>query len=175
MKTAPASRWLGYRLLLALAALMCCAAVQAEGARWSCTHGQDGNIEYGANVQAAARDRAGWGLDFTQKSGLTNWVHFAIPSVHGWSVRYIALKFWTGSVDAIVDKVHVYDLNNKIDEFEDLGWSGGWLIKTLDLGAPVMTSAVGISVQVGAGVEMMSHRFVFGGACGYLIPPGEGC
>ncbi|MGB5831817.1 MAG: hypothetical protein WBG92_07490 [Thiohalocapsa sp.] len=171
MKTVVASRWLGYRLLFALVALMCCSAVQAEDARWSCTHGQDGNIEYGASIQAAASDRAGWGLDFTQQSGLKNWVHFAVPSVHGASVRHVALRFWTGSADAFVDKVHVYNLEAKVKEFEDLGWSGGWLTKTLDLGAPAPISALGISVEIAAGVEAMSHRFVFSGACGLMTQP----
>ena len=119
------------------------------------------------------RTRFGWGLDITQSSGLGNWIHFAVPSVHGWSAQYIALKFYTGSVDAIVNRVDVWNLNDREYISPDFSWTGDgeWFVKVVDMGAPVDFSALGISVRIGAGVEMMSHRFIFAGACAYLEPP----
>ena len=142
----------------------------AQAAEWSCIHGNGGNIELQQHITTMERAHIGWGLDIDQKPGLYNWIHFAIPSVHGQSVRYIALQFETGSVDAIVDHVHVYNLSNKIREFNDLGWTGTLQTRVLDLGSPQPISALGISVGIGAGVEMMSHRFVFMGACAYMVP-----
>ena len=155
-------------LIVLLATLTFSSAVQAQGI-WSCTHGQSGHIEYEGNIEPAARTRAGWGLDFTQKSGLANWIHFAVPSVHLTSSRWVALKVYTGSVDAWVDKVHVYDLNNKVFDFDDVDLSDGWYVEVFDMGdPPIPFSALGISVRVAAGVEMMSHRVIFAGACAYL-------
>ena len=155
---------------VALVLVLC--ASTAQGGVWSCTHGQSGNIEYPGNLVAAARDRTGAGLDFTQQSGLSNWVHFAPPTVLGSTVRYIGLQFWTGSADAIVDSVHIWDLGSKVQEFNSLGWSDGWDTQVLDLGADVPINAIGISVGIGAGVEAMNHRFIFTGACAYVAPPG---
>jgi hypothetical protein len=150
------------------------ASAQAQG-YWSCTHGNAANIEYIDRVATTDRVHLGWGLDFTQKPGLYNWVHFAVPTVHGATSRYVALQFYTYSADAIVDKVHVYNLLNKVKSFEGaadgLGLSDGWYTPVLDMGSDIPVSAVGISVEVGAGVESMSHRFIFTGACAFIEEP----
>jgi len=143
---------------------------QAQG-YWSCTHGSGGNIEYINRVDTLDRVHIGWGLDFNQSPGLINWIHFAVPSVHLATSRYVALQFWTGSADAIVNKVHVYNLASKIKTFEGLGLSSGWHTKVFDMGSDFPITAIGISVEVGAGVESMSHRFLFTGACAYLEVP----
>lgn len=142
----------------------------AQAADWSCIHGHSGNVELRQNVETMESAYMGWGLDFDQKSGLYNWIHFAVPSVNGKAVRYIALQFQTGSADALINHVHVYNLSTKIREFNNLGWSGNLQTRVLDLGSPQTLSALGISVGIGAGVEMMSHRFIFTGACAYLTP-----
>jgi hypothetical protein len=147
--------------------LSVCANAQAQG-EWYCTHGNAGNIEYINRVDTLDRVHIGWGLDFQQKSGLTNWIHFAVPTIHQLTSRYIALEFYTGSVDAIVEQVDVYNLSQKVKSFNDLDLAGGWFLEVLDMGSDIPFSAVGISVKVGAGVEMMSHRFLFTGACAYL-------
>ena len=157
-------------LCVMLVTLPFSSATQAQGV-WSCTHGLDGEIEYEGNIVPAARTRAGWGLDFTQKSGEANWIHFAPPSIHLTKARYVALKFWTGSADAWVDQLHVYNLNAKVYEDNDVDLSNGWYIEVFDMGSLKDFSALGISVRVAAGVEMMSHRFVFAGACAYLEQP----
>jgi hypothetical protein len=137
----------------------------AQAAQWRCIHGHSGHIEYLTRVQTTERAHIGWGLDFDQKSGLYNWIHFAVPTVFGQTTRYIALQFWTGSVDAVVDSVHVYNGGDRVMEFEDLGWADGWHEEILDLGEEMTFAALGISIEIGAGVEMMDHRFLFTGAC----------
>lgn len=132
---------------------------------WSCTHGHSGHIEYEDRIEDTGRTHIGWGLDFVQKSGLTNWVHFAVPSQFGQQTRFIALQFLTGSVDAIVRDVHIYDLGIKVREFNDVNWTGALQSQILDLGSERAFTALGISVGIGAGVEQMSHRFWFTGAC----------
>jgi hypothetical protein len=169
MKPQHASRKL-LSLMAGSIAMLFIAPSLAQAADWACTHGHGGNIEYQANVATMERAHIGWGLDFDQKSGLYNWVHFAVPSTHGKSVRYIALQFETGSPDAYVNQIHVYNMSEKIREFNNLGWSGNLQTQVLDMGSEFPISAVGISVGIGAGVEMMSHRFVFTGACAFLTP-----
>jgi hypothetical protein len=147
--------------------LLVSANAQAQS-EWYCTHGNAGNIEYIDRVETLDRVHIGWGLDFLQKPGLINWVHFAVPTIHGLTSRYIALEFYTGSVDAIVEQVDVYNLSTKVKSFNDLDLADGWFLEVLDMGSDIPFSAVGISVKVGAGVEMMSHRFLFTGACASL-------
>ena len=150
-------------------------ATQAQGV-WSCTHGNAGEIEYRGRIvptPAAPNDRThiGWGLDFVPKSGSDNWIHFAVPSIHLTKARYVALKFRTYSADVWVDKVHVYNLDSKVYEDNDVDLSGGWHVEVFEMDSLKDFSALGISVNVKAGVEMMSHRVVFAGACAYLEQP----
>lgn len=137
--------------------------VRAE--EWPCTHGHSGHIEFEQRIEDTGRTHIGWGLDFVQKSGLTNWVHFAVPTRFGQTTRFIALQFLTGSVDAIVRDVHIYDLGTKVREFNNVNWTGDLQAQILDLGSGRAFSALGISIGIGAGVEQMSHRFLFTGAC----------
>lgn len=143
---------------------------RAQGAAWSCIHGHSGNFEFPNHVVTLTQTHIGFGLDFEQKPGLHNWIHFAPPSVLRQNVRYIGLQFWTGSTDAIVDKVHVYSLGNRVKEFNNLGWSDGWHTEVLDLGSDLPFDAIGISVEVDAGIETKSHAFLFTGACAYIDP-----
>lgn len=138
--------------------------------QWACTHGHTGNIEYIDRVSTLDRVHIGWGLDFNQSPGLLNWVHFAPPSMFGQTTRYVALQFSTGSVDAFIDSVHVYDLGTKVKEFNDLGLSGAKQTEVFDLGADTTFTALGISVEVKAGVESMSHNIEFYGACASVGP-----
>jgi len=154
-----------FSMMGAFILLITSTASQATG--WACTHGHAGNIEFINNVSTLNRVHIGWGLDFTQNPGVGNWIHFAPPSIHPSASRYIALQFWTGSADAIVQSVDVFNLVDKVKSFP-LNLSNGWYTKVLDMGAPIPFTALGISVQVGAGVESMSHRFVFTGACAYI-------
>jgi hypothetical protein len=124
-------------------------------------HGSSGHIEYQDRIDSS-RQHFGWGLDFVQSPGVINWIHYSIPMALLTSTRYIGLKFETGSVDCWVSDIHVYDGRTRIFDTPDLGLSGDtykdtWYV--LDMGSPQLISdALGISIEVSAGVEMMSHR-----------------
>lgn len=156
-------KWLLMCMLSTLPLLLLSGGARAE--EWSCIHGNSGHIEFGQNIVDTGRTHIGWGLDFTQKSGLFNWVHFAVPTRFGQSTDRVALQFLTGSVDAIVNHVHIYDLGVKVGEFNNVNWTGGLQEQILVLGAPLTFTALGISIGIGAGVESLSHRFWFSGAC----------
>lgn len=153
-----------------LRVLLCSTALymftgQAYAELWSCIHGNTGHIEYEQRIEDTGRTHIGWGLDFVQKPGLLNWIHFAPSTVFGQKTRFVAIQFLTGSVDAFVKHVHVYDLGKKVKEFNDVDWSGSLQTRILDLGSERAFAALSISVAVGAGVESLSHRFQFTGAC----------
>lgn len=123
------------------------------------THGHSGHIEDQSAVAPAFTNYYGWGLDFAL-SKLRTWVHFAVPSPGGGShgVRYIQLDFKTGSADAWISDVHVYDGDVKFQELHGK-WTGS---TTLDLGQVwTIHRALGVSVQCVRGVEGMDHGFRF--------------
>jgi hypothetical protein len=65
----------------------------------------------------------------------------------------------------------VWNLATQLAQIDGLDLADGWMTEVLDLGAPFTTAALTLSVHAAAGVEMISHRFVFAGACAYLEPP----
>jgi len=156
------TRWLT-AMFFSIALLLLSGTAQAV--QWSCVHGSSGHIEFLDRVATLDRNHIGWGLDFTLSSVLLKLVHFAPPTILQQRTRYIALQFQTGSADAFIDSVHVYNLGTKVKEFDDLGWSGALQAQVLDLGSDMPFVAVGISVEVKAGVESMSHNIIFTGAC----------
>jgi len=130
-------------------------------AAWFTVHGHTGHVEYMSRVDNADIYK-GWGLDIDQKSGNYNWVHFAIPTALITTTRYIAFELQTGSVDALISQVDIYNGRTKIKSFDALTWSGPAAVHILDLGSEMSVGlGLGISVKIGAGVEMMSHNFLF--------------
>src|SRR4030042_3869094 len=135
---------------------------------WFLVHGTSGVIQSPAEVTAEVY---GWGLTFTL-SGLSTWVHYAPPSkpftklatYKQWRVRYIRLKFETGSSDIRVTAVHVYDGNIQFMTF-DKTWATSWYGSNdivLDLGQSWdIYRALGISICVERGVESMDHSVQF--------------
>lgn len=130
-------------------------------------HGTSGHIEYADRIDYSISNRhmAAWGIDLYQKSGTANWIHYSIPMPYGAHTRYLALRFKTGSVDSWIDQIHVYNGRTKIYQSPSLGVSGdaygnafnAWYI--LDMGSDkIIDKGLGLSINVAAGVEMMSHR-----------------
>lgn len=133
-------------------------------AEWMFSHGNVAVIEYPANC---TYKNFGWGVDMQQKPGMGNWVHMTVPTKYaaGIGARYVRLKFYTGSADAFVTQVDLFNGNLKVKEFKNLSLSNGWKDVQLDLGAEVpFNRGLGISILLGAGVESMSHRFIFSSA-----------
>ena len=133
-------------------------------AEWMWAQGNAAEVE---NPADCTYKHFGWGLDIDQNSGKWNWVHIPVPSKAGgnWRARYIRLQFYTGSADAFVSEIHVYNGNTKVKEFKDLTYSNGYKEVQLDLGYKMsFHRGMGITVKIGAGVESMSHRFIFSAA-----------
>jgi hypothetical protein len=134
---------------------------------WYWCHGHSAKVEF---PERATMSYKGWGLDFGQLPGTANWIHFAIPTpthldARQMNARFIRIRFWTGSNDAFISEVHVWNAEVKIRQFTGLGWSGNWQTRELNLGSLVnFDEGLGVSIKVEAGVEMMSHRFIFSGA-----------
>ncbi len=154
--------------------------VQAAGepgvsyASW--IHGHSMQVEYPDRLVHLERD--GWGTVVEGKPGTSNWFHFAIPTpVIINDVRLqagsILLSFSTGSVDAFVKDVHVWDGSNRIAVFDDRYLLPGQPAERLILpGTPMMGFGLGISVGVGFGVEPMDHSMTFFSAgCDFVIRP----
>jgi hypothetical protein len=137
-------------------------------------HGHSMQIEYPDRI--AYQRRTGMSFDIEGKPGTDNWFHFAIPTPViiddvRLQVDSVLLCFWTGSIDAFVQHVHVYDGRYRIAKFDDINLSEDQPSVRLTLpGAPQMLQGLGISLGVGFGVEMMPHNMEFYSAgCDFVI------
>jgi hypothetical protein len=138
-------------------------AVKIAHAMW--IHGHSMQIEYPDRL--ASQWRAGFGFTVEGKPGTSNWFHFAIPTpliVNDVRLRAdsIMLSFRTSSVDAFVRDVHVYDGATLIAAHNNIKLSKENLFARLMIpDRPEIWVALGISIGVGFGVEMMDHHMEF--------------
>ena len=139
-------------------------------------HGHSMQIEYRDRI--AAEDRIGWCAWVEGKPGTNNWFHFAIPTpVIINDVRLqidsVLLVFKTGSIDAIVRDVHVYDGARRIAVFDLVNLTGDQpLVRLVLPGTPTAGQGLGISLGVGFGVEAMDHTMEFYSVgCDFVIRP----
>jgi hypothetical protein len=141
------------------------AAPAAKIAYASWIHGHSMQIEYPDRL--VSQRRAGFSFTVEGKPGTINWFHFAIPTpviINDVRLRAdsVMLCFRTGSVDAIVRDVHVYDGNNLIAVHDNVRLSKENLFVRLMIpDRPEMWLALGISIGVSFGVEMMDHHMEF--------------
>lgn len=146
------------------------------------THGHSMQIEYPDRLSLIWR--AGSYIRIEGKSGTTNWFHFAIPTpVIIFDNRLKAdsalIRLKTGSVDAWVKAVHIYDGENKIASHDNLSLAPSeFSMERFDIpNNPEMRYGLGVSIGVAFGVEMMSHRMEFSAAgCDFIngaIPSSE--
>lgn len=128
-------------------------------------HGHSMEIEFPDRVTNLRR--VGWGMTLDGKSGTSNWFHFAIPTpviINDVRLRVDSamLRFRTGSVDAFVQHVHIYDGERKIAEHNNVNLSkDNWFARFVVPDTPLLQWGIGISIGVGFGVESMSHHMDF--------------
>jgi hypothetical protein len=128
-------------------------------------HGLSMQIEFPDRI--ISERRAGYSITVDNKSGFTNWYHFAIPTpvfINDIRMRVdsVMLRFRTGSVDAIVRDVHVYDGEKLIAAHNGVNLTRDNLFTRFVVpDTPLLQWGIGISIGVGFGVEMMSHRMEF--------------
>lgn len=139
-------------------------------------HGRTLQIEYPDRI--VREDRNGWCAYVEGMPGTINWFHLAVPTpVIINDVRMqagsVMLAFKTGSVDAFIRDVHVYDGRFRIAEFNNVNLSGEQpFIRLVVPGTPQIWGGLGISVGVGFGVEAMDHTMEFYSAgCDFVVRP----
>jgi hypothetical protein len=139
------------------------AAIKIAHAMW--IHGHSMQIEYPDRL--ASQWRAGFSITVEGKPGSSNWFHFAIPTpliVNDVRLRAdsIMLSFRTSSVDAIVRDVHVYDGSTVIAAHNNIKLTKENLFVRLMIpDRPEIWVALGVSIGVSFGVEMMDHHMEF--------------
>ncbi len=126
-------------------------------------HGNSGRIEFMDRIASTDRQILGWGLDIEQKPGLSNWLHYSIPTVPFSKTRYLLVYYETGisgsTADSMISRIHVYDGGTKIYENNTLNLTGGPDYLLIDMGEDKTISwGLGLTIGIGAGVESMSHR-----------------
>jgi len=149
-------------------------AIGVSYASW--IHGNTIQVEYPDRL--TRHERIGWDTEVDGLPGTINWFHFAIPTpVIINDVRMqadsILLSFRTGSIDAFVRDVHIYDGVNRIAVFDGVNLSLDQPATRIILpDAPTMGFGLGISLGVGFGVEAMDHSMTFYAAgCDFVIRP----
>ena len=143
-------------------------------------HGHSMEIEYPDRMASAIR--RGYAYQVEGMPGTANWFHFAIPTpVIINDVRLqidsIMLRMTTGSVDAFVRDVHIYDGETRIAVHDDV-----YLVEDNSFvrfevpDMPYLRWGLGLSLGVGFGVEMMAHtmNFISVGADLVIRPPEAG-
>ncbi len=151
------------------------AAPRISYASW--IHGHSLRVEFPDDL--VVQRPLGFHMLVEGKPGTVNWFHFAIPTpviVNDVRLRAdtVILSFETGSADALVRDVHIYDGSGKIAEFNGVNltrenWYHRFEIKT----RPEVWQGLGVSIGVTFGTEPMNHwmRFVSAGCDFTLQPP----
>lgn len=138
------------------------------------THGSSLQVEFPERTSAILH--RGFHTHVEGNPGTENWFHFAIPtpvivSETRARIDSVVVKFKTGSVDAFVDRIHIYDGPLKIASFDDLRLSGNHGIDYLEAGerfnipeSPPILWGIDIAVGAGFGVESLDHWMQFSAA-----------
>jgi hypothetical protein len=126
-------------------------------------HGHSGSVELPSNVSNTDQQKMGWGLDLDQKPGLTNWLHYSIPTAPFTKTRYLLVRYETGitgnTADSMITAFHVFDGGTRIYQDNSVVLTGGPAYALIDMGEDKTISwGLGLTIRIGAGVESMSHR-----------------
>jgi hypothetical protein len=154
------------------AADVAAAGVAISYASW--IHGHSMQIQYPDVLASVVR--LGYYILVEGKPGTTNWFHFAIPTpviVNDVRLRpdSVILRFTTGSIDAFVTNVHVWDGETLLIAYNDLNLSLSNPVARFPVPSkPLMQFGLGISIGVGFGVEAMDHHMQFVAAgCDFVV------
>jgi hypothetical protein len=114
---------------------------------WVDMHGTNGEVEYVGNTTGVGYK--GWGLDFTEKPNLGNWVHYQIPTSLSRKVQYLFLQYYKSSAAGSINMIHLYDGRVKVREIAVPAiTAGSWISQVINLGAPI-TFANGLGISLG--------------------------
>jgi len=151
-------------------------AIGVSYASW--IHGNIMQIEYPDRL--VRLEHNGWGTFVEGMPGTVNWFHFAIPTpviINDVRLRAhsILLSFASGSADAFVRDVHVWDGGTRIAVLDEVYLAPGSPSGRLILpDTPTMGFGLGIALGVGFGVEPVDHSMTFHAAgCDFVAPSVE--
>ncbi len=109
--------------------------------------------------------------------GTTNWFHFAIPTPDiiaskNARVGSVFVRFESGSSDAYIQEVHLFDGEMRFAEFNNLRYAPE-NFDTIRFDPPALYEiqyGLGVSVKVVFGVDNLSHMMKFSSAgCNFVI------
>lgn len=129
----------------------------AHAFTWVSMQGGSGKVEIPQNTTGVLYK--GWGLDFSQKPNLTNWVHYQIPTNRSSSispkVRYVYLEYYKSTHIGKIAAFHIYDGRVKIQEITvSANTAGSWATMVIDLGEPrSISKGLGVSIYVTSGAD----------------------
>ena len=136
-------------------------------------HGHSMQVEFPDRL--SSERRTGNSIIIEGKPGSINIFHFAIPTPvivkgHRLKVGSVMLRFKTQSADALVNHLYVFDGEKRIAAHENINLSGKNMFKRFDVpGHPEVKWGLGVSLNVGFGVESLSHQMEFISAgCDFL-------
>ena len=141
-------------------------AVQPRYASW--IHGHSMVVETPDNIKREWK--AGFHYFVEGWGNTTNWFHFAIPTptvMNHERLRLdaVRLHFSTGSIDAIVRDVHVFDGSTRVVRHDGVQLTGEQNDVRLTVpGQPEVQWGVGVTLGVTFGPELESHEMRFIGA-----------
>jgi hypothetical protein len=139
-------------------------------------HGHSMQIEYPDRL--AEQHPMGFHMHVEGKPGTVNWFHFAIPTpviINDVRLRAdaVIVNFETGSADAIVRDVHIYDGDVGVVEHNGVNLTGqNWFYRFEIPTRPEMWQGIGVSIGVAFGIEAMAHWMDFASAgCDFTLQP----
>lgn len=141
-------------------------------ASWVHGHG----LEVQSPEMISSLVRMGWGTVLECLPGTTNWLHMAIPTpviINDVRLRLdtVMLSFTTGSTDAYIREVHVWDGPVRIAVFDGLNLSGDNPFVRLEVAdRPWIWFGIGLSIGISVGVEQLSHHIeVWSAGCDFVV------
>jgi len=131
-------------------------------------HGHNMEVEYPDRLENFRRAASGTMVD--GKAGTANWFHFAITTSEvldndSYAAGAIFVRFKSGSQDAYIKDVHIYDGEFKIFEFNDLKLHPDkFTTERFDPPLIELNYGLGISIRVEFGDSGASRRMDFSSA-----------
>lgn len=92
--------------------------VNPASAAWVDMHGTQFVLEYPYNTTSANTTNwvfyKGWGLDFTEKAGTSNWVHASVPAINKPKVSGFYIRYYSSQAAGRITQVDIYDGPSKV-------------------------------------------------------------
>ena len=132
----------------------------AYAAQWADEHGTNCVVEYPGNTFNGNIFYKGWGLDFTERPSLGNWVHCPVQVTGAEQVRYVYVRYWKSSTASRIWRVDFYNGGQFVQAITPPAGVAGWNQFVLDLGA-FKSFTNGLGISLGIATPTANTRYVF--------------